>query len=73
MSICKKICKVDKTNTFCVGCGRTLEEITEWFTANKERKIEIAALARKRSKSLKEDPFPTVMELDYHYREWDDD
>lgn len=73
MSICKKICKVDKSNTFCVGCGRTLEEITEWFTANKERKIEIAALARKRSKSLKEDPFPTVMELDYHYREWDDD
>lgn len=72
MSICNKICKVDDTNTFCVGCGRTLEEITEWFTATKERKVEMAAAARKRMKKLKEDPFPTVMELDYHWREYDD-
>ena len=71
MSICQKICKVDDSNTFCVGCGRTLIEITEWFTADKERKIEIAAFARKRTKKLKEDPFPTVMELDYHYRDYD--
>lgn len=73
MSICKKICKVDQTNTFCVGCGRTLDEIREWFTADKERKVEIAALARKRTKAMKCDPFPTVMELDYHYREYDND
>jgi predicted Fe-S protein YdhL (DUF1289 family) len=72
MSICNKICKVDDSNTFCVGCGRTLEEITEWFTAEKERKMEIAVLARKRTKSLKADPFPSVMELDYHWREYDD-
>lgn len=71
MSICQKICKVDKTNTFCVGCGRTLDEIREWYTADQDRKKDIAALARKRSKSLREDPFPTVMELDYHYREYD--
>lgn len=57
MSICDKICKVDDSNTFCVGCGRTLEEITEWFTADKERKVEIAALARSRSKKLKEKLF----------------
>lgn len=71
MSICNKICKVDETNTFCVGCGRTLDEITEWFTATKERKVEMAASARKRMKKLREDPFPTVMELDYHYRDYD--
>lgn len=53
MSICVSICKVDESNTFCVGCGRTLEEITEWFTASKDRKIEIAAAARKRSKNYK--------------------
>lgn len=70
-SICKKICKVDNSNTFCVGCGRTLEEITEWFTANQDRKKEIAALARERTRKLKEDPFPTVMEVDYHLREYD--
>jgi predicted Fe-S protein YdhL (DUF1289 family) len=71
MTICNKICMVDDSNAFCVGCGRTLEEITEWFTADKERKVEIAAGARQRIKSLKEDPFPTVMELDYHYRDYD--
>lgn len=53
MSICVSICKVDESNTFCVGCGRTLEEITEWFTATKTRKTEIAAAARKRSKNYK--------------------
>jgi len=57
MSICDKICKVDDSNTFCVGCGRNLEEIKEWFTADKERKVEIAALARSRSKKLKEKLF----------------
>lgn len=73
MSICQKICKVDDSNTFCVGCGRTLDEITEWFTCDKDRKIEIAAAARKRTKAMRADPFPTVMELDYHYREYDND
>ncbi len=71
MSICKSICKVDESNTFCVGCGRTLDEIREWYYATQDRKKEIAALARKRTKSLREDPFPTVMELDYHYRDYD--
>ena len=71
MSICNKICGVDKSNTFCVGCGRTLEEITEWIIADKPRKIVISSLARERKKNLKEDPFPSVMELDYHWREYD--
>ena len=71
MSICNKICKVDDSNTFCVGCGRTLDEITEWFTAGQERKRAISSLARERVKKLKEDPFPSAMELDYHWREYD--
>lgn len=71
MSICNKICKVDKNNTFCVGCGRTLDEIREWYTADKPRKVKISALARERTKKLKEDPFPTVLEVDYHLREYD--
>lgn len=53
MSICNKICAVDESNRFCVGCGRTLEEITEWFTAEQSRKVEIAALARARSRRRK--------------------
>lgn len=70
-TICQKICKVEETNTFCVGCGRTLDEIREWYIAETPRKREISALARKRVKNLKEDPFPTVLDVDYHLREYD--
>jgi predicted Fe-S protein YdhL (DUF1289 family) len=65
MSICKNICKVDQdTNTFCVGCGRTLDEITEWFTAGQERKIEIAKAARKRSKEHRRLALDKLIETD---------
>ena len=54
MSICKSICKVDEeTGTMCVGCGRTLEEITEWYIATQDRKKEIAYRARERNKIRK--------------------
>ncbi len=62
-SICRKVCEYnddsqgsyrsDEEKT-CRGCGRTASEITEWFYATKERKIEIAKAARKRSKAAKE-------------------
>jgi predicted Fe-S protein YdhL (DUF1289 family) len=29
MSPCKKICKLNDQN-ICIGCGRTLEDITKW-------------------------------------------
>ncbi len=62
-SICTKVCEYDEDNkgTYrsdeektCRGCGRTASEITEWFYANKERKIEIAKAARQRTKARKE-------------------
>jgi len=62
-SICRKVCeynddsqgsyRIDEEKT-CRGCGRTASEITEWFYATKERKIEIAKAARKRYKAAKE-------------------
>jgi uncharacterized protein len=30
MSPCNNICTVDKVSALCVGCGRTLAEITAW-------------------------------------------
>lgn len=48
MTICKKICTVDKNNEFCIGCGRTLGEITEWYYADKARKKEISKSAKNR-------------------------
>lgn len=62
-SICRKVCEYDEDGKgsyrrdeekTCRGCGRTASEITEWFYASKERKIEIAKSARKRSKARKE-------------------
>lgn len=62
-SICTKVCEYEEDSTrpyrsdeekTCRGCGRTASEITEWFYANKERKIEIAKAARQRTKDRKE-------------------
>jgi predicted Fe-S protein YdhL (DUF1289 family) len=53
-SICRKVCGYEDDQRVCRGCGRTAEEITEWFYATRERKIEIAKAARKRSKASKE-------------------
>jgi predicted Fe-S protein YdhL (DUF1289 family) len=62
-SICRKVCEYDEDSKgsyrrdeekTCRGCGRTASEITEWFYANKERKIEIAKAARQRTKARKE-------------------
>jgi predicted Fe-S protein YdhL (DUF1289 family) len=52
-SICRKVCEYEDDQRICRGCGRTAEEITEWFYATKERKVEIAKAARKRSKATK--------------------
>ena len=53
-SICRKVCEYEDDQRICRGCGRTAEEITEWFYATQERKREIAQAARKRSKDSKE-------------------
>jgi uncharacterized protein len=47
-SICSKVCKYEKGTNVCVGCGRTSEEITEWFYATDERKREIVRMAKDR-------------------------
>jgi len=53
MSICIKVCEYETDRQVCKGCGRTAEEITEWFTATQDRKREIARTARARSRSAK--------------------
>lgn len=50
---CKKICDFDLDDLTCTACGRTSEEVTEWFTATEERKKEIAKKARGRNKLKK--------------------
>lgn len=38
-SPCNNICKMDLKNNFCIGCGRSIYQITNWsFYSEKERK-----------------------------------
>lgn len=60
-SICTKVCEYDSEGPYrsdeektCRGCGRTASEITEWFYATRERKVEIAKAARARTKAKRE-------------------
>jgi len=39
ISPCIKVCKVE--NQVCIGCGRTTQEIAEWFKASDKRKRDI--------------------------------
>lgn len=54
-SYCKNVCNFDLQNYICTACGRTQTEVTEWFTATGERKKEIAKIARKRAKEVREE------------------
>lgn len=40
-SPCTGVCKLDSRRTCCLGCGRTVEEITEWSLATDTRRLEI--------------------------------
>ena len=38
-SPCIAVCKIDYESGYCIGCNRTIEEITNWYYfSNKEKK-----------------------------------
>jgi predicted Fe-S protein YdhL (DUF1289 family) len=44
-SPCVKICAIDPASELCMGCGRTLDEITRWYgMSNDERSLIMAEL-----------------------------
>jgi len=49
-SPCIKVCALDPTGRFCVGCFRTADEIARWRDASDDerRRIKAAAQARAR-------------------------
>ena len=63
---CKKVCNFDLNTLMCIGCGRTSQEVTEWWTATDERKKEIAKEARRRSKENR-----AIKEMPVLDGEWD--
>jgi hypothetical protein len=46
-SPCRDVCQLDRQG-ICIGCGRSIGEITEWTRAGSERRLEIRAAARAR-------------------------
>lgn len=38
-SPCIKVCMIEEEH--CIGCGRSQDEIAEWFYASNERKLKI--------------------------------
>lgn len=44
LSPCLSVCRLDASERWCVGCGRTLAEIARWPAASAEEK---AAILRK--------------------------
>ena len=46
-SPCISVCALDE-NDVCMGCYRTAEEVTEWFTATPEQKQRILQRAAQR-------------------------
>ena len=38
---CIQICKIDSLTKKCVGCNRTLDEISRWSTMTENERIQI--------------------------------
>ena len=52
ISPCVKRCQLDGSRSYCVSCGRTLEEVGRWSVMTEaERAGVVARLARMRSGS----------------------
>lgn len=47
-SPCIKVCVLDETQAWCIGCGRSLAEIAGWGSASDAEKREIVARAAAR-------------------------
>jgi len=50
-SPCKNTCSINKDN-ICPSCGRSVDEIAEWSSANNEIKQNIIAVSKKRLEEI---------------------
>ena len=49
-SPCIAVCKIDYESGYCIGCNRTIEEITNWSSFNDSQKKKI--LTKVKSKNI---------------------
>jgi len=47
-SPCISVCRIDETSRVCVGCGRTLEEISDWQSMSESEKDGVMKNIRER-------------------------
>lgn len=52
LSPCINICTLDAANGFCVGCFRSLDEISVWSSASNDERLNILAAVARRRKEL---------------------
>ena len=52
-SPCVNICRLN-SECFCVGCGRTGEEIAQWLAASESQRLAIRQAASARLKSVQQ-------------------
>jgi len=45
-SPCIRVCNIE--NDYCIGCGRSPQEVKEWFYCDDNRKLEIVEKSGKR-------------------------
>ncbi len=48
-SPCNRICTLDPASGRCLGCGRSLDEITRWTQMTDAERAQVLAEARRRS------------------------
>lgn len=51
-SPCIQLCKIDVTSGWCVGCYRTLEEISHWSTKNTCEQYALLAVLSDRANTV---------------------
>ncbi len=51
-SPCRQICRLDEDLGFCVGCGRTPDDLRAWTRATEAEQAAIVAAAAARLESL---------------------
>lgn len=52
-SPCIKICDLDESEKYCIGCGRSLDEIARWPLASEAERRSIRAALPERLERLK--------------------
>ncbi len=55
-SPCINICKMDSASGLCLGCLRTIDEITLWSRADDSTRINILAAVARRREPLQSKP-----------------